>query len=151
DADFTVFVRAEAPVLAAVRASTAVDPGDAETAPDGFPVAPPSDLAWFPAAAPLADGSLVAIARGPGAVLAAANPGERDVELRLELVAGGDPVTLAVPARGGASVAVQAGATYRVTGGSLPVAVSLAEPGRIAAYAATSPRPVAGPVLIRLR
>lgn len=151
DADFTVFVTADEPVLAAVRASTAIDPGDAETAPDGFPIAPASDLAWFPAAAPLDDGSLVTIARGPGAELSAGNPGSADVELRLEPLDGGDPLTLVVPADGGASIAVRSGATYRVTGGSLPIVVSLAEPGRLAAYAATSPRPLAGPILIRLR
>ena len=151
DGLYTVFVDADVPVVAGVRVSTAVDSGDAGDVTDTVLSAPPSDLAWFPAASPLEASTLFAVPDGPSPIVTIANPTAADVVLELAAQgAGAVPVTVPVAAGGSTSVSVAPG-SYLLSGAEgVVVSVSLAGPGSIAAYAIASPRPVAGPLVVRV-
>lgn len=150
DGMYAVYVESDVPVVAAVRASTAVDRGsDAEGLESMF-AAPRSDLAWFPAAPALTGATLVVVPGAPSPVIAVANPGDSDAVVEVAARSGdAPPVELSVPAGSTASVAVSAGA-YLLTGAEgLSVSVSFAAPGLLAATVVAPPRPVAGPIVIR--
>lgn len=153
DGVYTVYVEADVPVVAAARASTAVDSGVDQT-PDAFTPAPPSDLAWFAAAPPLGESALVVVPDGPSPVVSIANPTGSEMVVELALPTGGaEPIAVTIPANSAASVAVDPGAyllTAAGTSGPGPsVAVSFAAPGALAAYVISPPRPAAGPIVIR--
>ena len=150
DGSYTVFVDANVPIVAAVRASTAVDIGEEAAAePDALLDAPPSDLAWF-GAAPALTGAVVAVVPdGPAPMMSFVNPTEGDVEVELASRASGvDPVFVTVPAGGARTIAVEAG-SYLITGSEgLSIAVSYADAGKLAAFVISPARPVAGPIIV---
>jgi hypothetical protein len=150
DGSYTVFVDADVPVVAAVRASTAVDLGEEAAAePDAVLNAPPSDLAWF-GAAPALTGDVVAVVpEGPAPLMSLVNPTTDDVTVDLASRTGGaDPITVTVPAGGATTVAVEPG-SYLVSGAEgLSVSVSYADAGMLAAFVISPARPVAGPVVV---
>ncbi len=148
DGTYTVTVVSDVPVVAAVRISTAVDSG-VEPTPDAVLEPPASDVAWFVPATELEEDSLAAIADGPAPVLSAHNGTAADVVLVLESDSG-PALELRVPAGRSASLEVEPGTVYLLRGApGLSVVVTLAEPGRLAAYALSPSRPIAGPIVIR--
>ena len=150
DGTYTVFVDADVPVVAAVRASTAVDMGeDAAAEPDALLNAPPSDLAWFGAAPALTGAVVVVVPDGPAPMMSFVNPTEDDAEVELASRGTGvDPVLITVPAGGATTVPVEAG-SYLVSGSEdLSIAVSFADAGLLAAFVVSPARPVAGPVVV---
>ena len=147
DGGYTVYVESDVPVVAAVRASTAVDSG-AEPEPDAVLEAPASDLAWFAAAPPLDGSALFVVPPGPDPVVAIVNPTSGAVELELTALNGGDPRLVSLPAGGAASLAVAPGA-YRLSGAEgMSVGVTFAAPGALASFVVSPPRPVAGPLVV---
>lgn len=147
DGMYTVFVDAEVPIAAAVRASTAVDSGEAP-APDAVLVSPPSDLAWFSAAPVLDADAFFVVPSGPAPLVSVVNPTTADVELELADVRGGAARTVAIPAGGAVSVAVDPGA-YVLSGiAGMSVGVSFAAPGSLASFVLSPARPVAGPLVV---
>lgn len=148
DGVYTVFVDAEIPVVAGVRASTAVDTGT-EPAPDAILDAPDSDLAWFAAAPPLDDETLIVVPNGPSPYVSIVNP--TDAVSEVEFVsANGDeePARVSIPAGGSVSLAVAPG-SYRLSGAEgLSVAVTFAGPGALASFVVSPARPVAGPLVV---
>mgnify|MGYP001268921200 CR=1 FL=1 len=147
DGSYTVFVDAEMPVVAAVRASTAVNvetPADPVEALHG----PPSDVAWF-AAAPLLGGStLVVVPDGPSPLLSLVNPTAEDVETELVPLDGGDPVPVSLPAGASAAYALAPGSYLLEGSESLAAAVSVAGEAALASFVLAPPRPVAGAVVV---
>lgn len=147
DGVYTVFVDADQPIVAGVRASTAVDPG-ADAAPDEVPSAPPSDLAWFAAAPALAAESLVVVPDGPDPILTVVNPTGDDVDVEFAPLAGGASSTVSVPAGGSSAVPLEPGA-YVVSGvAGLSVGVTFAAPGELASFVVSPARPGAGPIVV---
>lgn len=150
DGFYTVFVDADVPVVAAVRASTAVDIGEEAAAePDALLDAPPSDLAWFSAAPALTGSVVVVVPDGPAPMMSFVNPTGQEADVELASRASGvDPVFVTVPAGGATTVAVEAG-SYLVSGSEdLSIAVSFADAGMLAAFVISPARPVAGPVVV---
>jgi hypothetical protein len=150
DGVYTVFVDADVPIVAAVRASTAVDVGEGAAAePDALLNAPPSDLAWFGAAPALTGAVVVVVPNGPAPLMSFVNPTAEDAEIELASRAGGvDPVSVTIPAGGAVTVEVDAG-SYLVSGSEgLSISVSFADAGLLAAFVVSPARPVAGPVVV---
>lgn len=147
DGLYTVFVDADVPVVAGVRASTAVDSGG-EPAPDSALRGPPSDFAWFSAAPPLDGAALVVVPPGPSPLVSIVNPTDEDVELELTSLAGADPVLVAVPAGATAAVAVAPGAYLLNGADGLAVGVSFAGPAASASFVVSPPRPAAAPLVV---
>jgi hypothetical protein len=148
DGVYTVFVDAEIPVVAGVRASTAVDSG-VEPEPDAILDAPDSDLAWF-ASAPVLDGeTLVVVPEGPSPLVSIVNPTRGDVEAELvPLGSGAAPIPVTIPAGGAVSIAVDPGGYVLSGAQELSIAVSFAAPGALASFVVSPARPVAGPLVV---
>lgn len=147
DGAYTVFVDADVPVVAAVRASTAVDSG-VDPAPDAVLDAPPSDLAWFSAAPALEDSTFFVVAAGPSPLLTLANRTTADVEVDLVESRSGEGTTVTVPAGGSVSLPMSRGAYVLAGATGLAAAVTFAAPGALAAYVLAPDRPVAGPLVV---
>lgn len=147
DGVYTVFVDADVPVLAGVRASTAVDTG-IEPAPDAILDGPESDLAWFAAAPPLDDEALLVVPEGPSPLVSIVNPTGAEAALELSPLNGAAPTVVTIPAGGSVSVGLAPGA-YALSGaGELSIAVTFAGPAALASFVASPARPVAGPVVV---
>jgi hypothetical protein len=147
DGLYTVTMTADQPIVGGVRVSAAADIGEADG--DGPVEAPASDLAWYAAASPLTEDTLITVAPGPDPALSAVNPGGAEVSLLLEAQGGAD-ITLVVPAGGAASTPLVAGTSYMLRGPEgLSVAISYASDDRMASYPVTPARPVSGPIVIR--
>ena len=147
DGTYTVFVDADVPVVAAVRASTAVDSG-VDPAPDAVLSAPPSDLAWFSAAPGLEDSTFFVVPDGPSPLLTIANPTPLEVEVDLVVSHSGEGSTVVVPAGSAVSVSVAPGGYVLSGAAGLSVAVTFAAPGALAAFVLAPDRPVAGPLVV---
>ncbi|WP_294177948.1 DUF5719 family protein [uncultured Schumannella sp.] len=150
DGIYTVYVDADVPVVAAARATTAVDEGapDDESALDPVTAAPASDFAWFAAAPALPSELLVAVATAPQPVLSLVNPTAADQTVSVEV--GGAAVTeYVVPAGASISRAVTAGAVIRLSGAAgLQAALSYADPGELASGVLLGSRPLAEPITV---
>lgn len=146
DGFYTVYVDADVPVVAAARATTAVDTGaDADALADPFTSAPASDFAWFASAPALPEALLVAVANAPQPVLSLANPTAADVIVSL----GGGLGELVVPAGSAASRALPAGSAIRLSGtAGLHASISYADAGELAAGAVVGARPLAEPITV---
>jgi hypothetical protein len=149
DGVYTVFVDSDVPVVAAVRASTAVDSGTTP-APDAAPEAPDSDLAWFAAAPPLEIDTVLVVPAGPSPLLSVVNPTTSEVEFDLAPLGGGAARSVTVPPSGSVSVSVDPG-SYLLTGTEgLSMAVTFAAGGALASFTLAPPRPVSGEITIHL-
>ncbi len=150
DGVYTVFVEADAAIVGAVRASTAPDTGE-ESAPDSVLRGPPSDLAWFVAAPPLAGSTLVVVPDGPAPLLTIANPTAVAATLEVSATDGaGGSTPVEVPPGGSVSLVVEPGAYVLSGSAGLAAAVTFAAPATLAAFALAPPRPVAGVVQVRV-
>jgi hypothetical protein len=147
DGVYTVYIDADVPVVAGVRASTAVDSGVAAT-PDTELVAPESDLAWFSAAPALDEAAFFVVPSGPAPVLSLVNPTDDDVDLELAPQRGGEPQLVTILAGTAASFAVEPGG-YLLTGAEgISVGLSFADAGVLAALVISPARPVAGSLVV---
>lgn len=136
---YTVRVEGDGPVVAGARATTAVA---------GEPA--PADLAWFSAALPLLEETLVSVPAGPAAKLHLANPGGADIEVRLA----GTPNAsfLVVPAGGSVSVAVDAEERLLLSGAAgAHAAVTFAGARQLAGFAVQPPGPLEAPIVVAPR
>ncbi|MFF2390799.1 DUF5719 family protein [Agromyces sp. NPDC058104] len=80
EGDYTITLEADAPIVAAARATTGTP--QAQTAPDGADEEASVDLAWTVATSPLLDAAVVAVPQGPGPVLHLLNPGDDELEVQ---------------------------------------------------------------------
>jgi hypothetical protein len=147
DGVYTVYIDSDVPVVAGVRASTAVDSGTVP-APDVELAAPESDLAWF-SAAPVLDGAaFFVVPAGPAPVLSLVNPSTEAVELELAPQGGGDPQLVEIPAGTAVSLDIEPGG-YLLSGAEgMSVGLSFAAPGALAALVISPSRPVAGSIVV---
>jgi hypothetical protein len=147
DGVYTVFVDADQPIVAGVRASTAVDSGQ-DAGPDQVLSAPPSDVAWFSAAPALDDSGLVVVPAGPNPVLTIANPTTTDIEVSLTPAGGGESEVVGVPAGGSVAIPVAAGGYRLDAAAGVSVGVSFAASGALASFVVSPARPVAGSIVV---
>ncbi|MFD4422733.1 DUF5719 family protein [Agromyces sp. NPDC058484] len=137
---YTVRLEADAPIVAAARATV----GGAEGQTDA---AAPSDLAWTVATAPLLDSAVVAVPDGPSPSLHLVNPGGSAVDVTLTI--GGAERTVSVPAAGAASVALDGGASV-ILGGTagLHATVSFTGDDELASFGVQPPGPLDSPIAV---
>jgi hypothetical protein len=147
DGVYTVFVDADVPVIAGVRATTAVDSG-VEPAPDAILDGPESDLAWFAAAPPLDDEALIVVPEGPSPLMSIVNPTGAEAALELSPLSGAAPILVTIPAGGSVSVGVAPGGYVLSGAGELSIAVTFAGPAALASFVASPARPVAGAIVV---
>lgn len=118
---YTVYVDAEAAVLAGVRIQDGVAPG--------------SDFAWVMPAPEIAGEVFMAVPSGPAATLYLANDGEADATVTLEPTTPGEPETITVPAGSSASVDLEARTVYSLTSTeAVHATVAMTAPGALAAW-----------------
>ncbi len=133
DGSFTVTVRSDVPVVAAVRTSVIGTTS--------------RDFAWFTSTAPLGHTQLVAVPPGPGPQLHFGNAGEGDAKVTVQRSTG-ESSTVTVPAEGGASLAVVSG-RYTLTGvDGLEVSVSVNGDGLASSFAVAPAGPLAAPIVV---
>ncbi|RLP76007.1 hypothetical protein D9V32_07575 [Mycetocola tolaasinivorans] len=115
---FGVSVESDQPVVGGVRV----------TASNG------SDFAWFTSTVQVGDSARIAIAPGENPRLHLGNRGDADARVTLT-PADGEPIEVTVPAGGGASVPVTAGAGYVLAGaGDVLASVSYAGPNEFSSF-----------------
>ena len=137
---YTVRIEADAPVVAAARATV----GGAEGQTDA---AAPSDLAWTVATVPLLDDAVVAVPDGPSPTLHLVNPGGSTAEVTVTV--GGAERTVSVPAAGATSVPLDAGASVVLGGTSgLHATVSFAGDDELASFGVQPPGPLDSPITV---
>ncbi|HET8779995.1 MAG TPA: DUF5719 family protein, partial [Agromyces sp.] len=137
---YTVRLEAEAPIVAAARATA----GGAEGQTDA---AAPSDLAWTVATAPLLDSAVIAVPDGPSPTLHLANPGGAAAEVTLNV--GGSERTVSVPAAGAVSVELGGAASVMLTGtAGLHATVSFAGADELASFGVQPPGPLDSPITV---
>jgi hypothetical protein len=135
--EYTVVVVADAPVVAAARATVLGDGEDPIVA----------DLAWTVATAPLLERATVAVPQGPAPVLHLVNPG--DDEAVVEVAVGGAQREVTVPAGGATSVEVDADARVVLDGvEGLHASVSFAGDAQLSSMPVAPPGPLDAPVRV---
>ena len=137
---YTVRIEADAPVVAAARATVGATEGQTDAAA-------PSDLAWTVATAPLLETAMIAVPQGPSPTLHVVNPGGGSAELTVTL--DGDERTVSVPAAAATSVSL-GGASSVLLGGSsgLHATVSFAGADELASFGVQPPGPLDSPISV---
>jgi hypothetical protein len=131
DGSFTVTIRSDVPVVAAVRTSVI----GTKT----------RDFSWFVSSPPIGGSQLVAVPPGPKPVLHFANAGDADKKVMVQ-PSTGKATPLTVPAEGGANLAVPSG-RYTLTGADgLTVSVSVGGDGQASSFAVLPAGPLAAPI-----
>lgn len=131
DGSYTVTVRSDVPVVAAVRTSVI---GTTTR-----------DFSWFVSAPPIGGSQLVAVPPGPKPMLHFANAGQADAKVKVQ-PSTGTATSVTVPAEGGANLAVPTG-RYTLTGAAgLTVSVSLSGDGQATSFAVLPAGPLATPI-----
>ncbi len=131
DGSFTVTIRSDVPVVAAVRTSVI----GTKT----------RDFSWFASTSPLGHSQLVAVPPGPSPQLHFANAGQKDAKVTVQLSTG-ESTTVTVPAEGGARLTVRSG-RYTLTGvDGLEVSVSVIGDGVASSFAVSPAGPLAAPI-----
>lgn len=137
---YTLRIEADAPVVAAARATVGGTEGQTDAAA-------PSDLAWTVATAPLLDSAIVAIPDGPSPVLHLVNPGgsASDVTVTLD----GAERTVSVPAAGASSVDVGDAASVMLIGTEgVHASVSFRGADELSAFGVQPPGPLDSPIRV---
>jgi hypothetical protein len=133
DGTFTITVTSTRPVVVAARTSTTSAAG--------------SDFAWFNAAGPLAESTMVAAPQGPGATLHLANQGTTDASVTVEGSAG-SPQQVSIPAGQAAGVPLSGG-SYTVSGHEgLFASVGYAGDGALSSFTIAPPGALAAPITV---
>jgi hypothetical protein len=147
DGSYTVTLRADSPVVGAVRASTTPAPTrDA----DGDIQPGTADLAWFASASGLSGDVAISVADAGKPVLVAAATDRAAHTLTLTPIDGGDAITLDVPGTGSAAVALTPDTGYLLSGSTgVAVALTFAARGELGGYPIVSPRAADSPIVIR--
>ncbi|TFD09606.1 hypothetical protein E3T35_14040 [Cryobacterium sp. TMT1-2-2] len=131
---FSVQLRSDEPIVAAARTATDSTGG--------------KDFGWFSASAPLKGPFVVAVAEGPSPTLHLVNSGAADASLTLTPAAG-TPVDLTVGAGASATVPLQSGERYVVSGGSeLWALVDYSGDGVLSSFALNPPGPLASSIRV---
>lgn len=131
DGSFTVTIRSDVPVVAAVRTSVIGTKA--------------RDFSWFVSSPPIGDSQLVAVPSGPKPMVHLANAGEKDAIVKIQ-PATGKAISVTVPAEGGANRALPTG-RYTVTGADgLQVSVSVSGDGLASSFAVSPAGPLAAPI-----
>src|SRR5690606_24262421 len=147
DGSYTVTLRSDAPVVAAVRTSTTPAPtrdSDGDIQPGA------ADLAWFATASALPGDITIAVADAADPVLVAASADRAAHTLTLTPVDGGETLTLEVPGTGSAAIALDADTGYRLGGArGVAVGVTFAAPGQVGGYPIVPPRAADSPLVVR--
>lgn len=137
---YTVRVEADAPVVAAARATVGGTAGQTDAAA-------PSDLAWTVATAPLLGSAVVAIPEGPSPTLHLVNPGGSPAEARVTI--DGAERAVQVPAAGAASIEVGSAASVVLTGSEgLHASVSFRGSDELASFGVQPPGPSDAPIRV---
>ena len=137
---YTVRIEADAPVVAAARATVGGATGQTDAAA-------PSDLAWTVATAPLLDSAVVAIPEGPSPVLHLVNPAGSAAEVGVTV--DGAERTVSVPAAGAASVELRGAASVMLTGSEgMHASVSFRAADELAAFGVQPPGPLDSPIRV---
>jgi hypothetical protein len=157
DGNYTAIVTSKVPVVASIRVSTAdgdaVSTSGSDASGDaastsGSDASGGTDFAWVSAAPLLTSSVLVPIAPGMSASVHLENPTGAPERVVLSAPSGGS-ITTVVGAHKAASVAVDAGTTYRMTGfGELYASVSGVAAGQITSYTISPIEPGEGPVRV---
>lgn len=138
---YTIRIEADAPVVAAARATV----GGAEGQTDA---SAPSDLAWTVATAPLLDGAVVAVPRGPSPTLHLVNP-DAETAAEVRVVSGGSERVVTVPPAGAASVSLEGGSSVVLDGTEgLHGTVSFAGDDELASFGVQPPSPLDSPIRV---
>lgn len=137
---YAIRVEADAPVVAAARATVGGTAGQTDAAA-------PSDLAWTVATAPLLDSAVVAVPPGPSPTLHLVNPGGSAAEVAVTI--GGAERTVTVPPAGAASVGLGSGASVVLEGtAGLHASVSFASDDQLASFGVQPPGPLDSPITV---
>lgn len=132
---YTASIESDVPIVAGARIAT--------VGADGA-----NDFTWLPTSGELADEALVAVAQGPSPTLNLANPGAGDIDVDIADGAG-ETRTVTVPGGGAMTVAVEAGATYTLSGfDSLHATVGFLADGVIAAHTISPRGPTSAPITV---
>ncbi|MDQ0574714.1 DUF5719 family protein [Agromyces albus] len=139
---YTLRIEADAPIVAAARATTGVP---AESG--GADAAASVDLAWTVATAPLLDDGVVVVPQGPSPVLHFASTGTDATETTVTI--DGTERAVTVPAGGAASVALAPGAVVRLAGvEGLHASVSFAGAAALASFGVQPPGAQDAPIRV---
>ncbi len=131
---YSVQLRSDEPIVAAARTATVGAAG--------------KDFGWFSASAPLEGDFSVAVAAGPSPTLHLVNGGAADASLTLTPDSG-TPVDVRVAAGASATVPLQSGARYVVSGGEqLWALVDYSGDGVLSSFAVNPPGPLASSIRI---
>lgn len=137
---YTIRVEADAPVVAAARATVGGAAGQTDASA-------PSDLAWTVATAPLLDSAVVAVPPGPSPTLHLVNPGGAAADVTMTI--DGTERTVAVPPAGATSVRLAAGASVVLEGTEgLHASVSFAGADELASFGVQPPGPLDSPIRV---
>ncbi|MCC6376350.1 MAG: hypothetical protein IT191_04965 [Microbacteriaceae bacterium] len=114
--DYTFLITSDLPAVAAVRTATAEVASSAESSdPNSIPSVSAIDFAWFNAADPLTEPTLVSVAPGPSPKLHLANTSSESAVVTVTPNSGADN-TVTIPANSVVAVPVTDGLTYEVAG-----------------------------------
>ncbi|KRE26059.1 hypothetical protein ASG80_04405 [Agromyces sp. Soil535] len=137
---YTIRIEADAPVVAAARATVGGTEGQTDAAA-------PSDLAWTVATAPLLDAAVVAVPPGPSPTLQLVNPG--GAAAAVTVTEDGTERTVSVPAGGAASLPLGGASSVVLRGTSgLHATVSFAGSDELASFGVQPPGPLDSPIRV---
>jgi hypothetical protein len=164
DGTYTISVEAEVPIVASARVSVVSSAANSAAnaavnsaangsgeVNGGSTVPSSSDFAWLAASPQLSGRTIVAIANGPAPRLHFRNEDTVDATVTMT-TRDGTELTVIVPAEGGASLAVSAGATYILDGfEALYGAVSFLGDAQIAGYSIRPPAAESTPISVYVK
>ncbi|QAY74560.1 hypothetical protein ET445_15700 [Agromyces protaetiae] len=139
---YSIAIESDAPVVAAARTTIASIPptGDANEGTAG-------DLAWFTATNPLIGDTAIAVPAGPDARLALTNPGDADVEVRIDQ--GDRGQTVVVSAGESATVPLDSDDAVVLLGAEgLHASISFADERLLSSFAIEPPGPLDAPIRV---
>ncbi|MFF2274938.1 DUF5719 family protein [Agromyces sp. NPDC058126] len=148
EGDYTITLEADAPIVAAARATTGTP--QAQTAPGGDDEESSVDLAWTVATAPLLDDAVVAVPRGPGPVLHLLNPGDEELEV-LAVVDGEERVVRLAPEEA-ASIELEQRSVVELGGADgVHATVSFSGERALSSFPVRPPGPLDSPIVVTPR
>ncbi|ANJ27660.1 DUF5719 family protein [Agromyces aureus] len=141
---YTVRIDADGPVVAAARSTVTAPADDAEG--EVTDAAAPADLAWFPAALPLLDSAVIAVASGPSPTLHLAAGAEGADEASVTI--GGSIREIEVPPLGTVSVPLERGTVLLQGVEGLTASVTYRGDDALAAFVVAPPGPLDSPIRV---
>jgi hypothetical protein len=135
DANYTVTIVSDQPLVGAARVSTVSATGQ-------------SDFAWFASAPSLTSPALVSVAPGPNPVLHLENPTGKDAVVTISR-SGGSSTRVTIPAGRSVDHPAVADTNYTLTGfAALRVTVSYTSDAQIASFPVSPSAPASQPIAI---